>query len=130
LRKIACFTAAVLLVVVSSAALTYAINWDKSDVYSTPNGYAEAIVKGSWTHIGSPYGSVQHIAKSHPSDLSGTIRCIGWSKYGVVLYDTGDISFTGSYTYTPTASQIWDANTIVTVNGETAEATIGPPGST
>lgn len=130
MKRIAYLAAVVLFVVVSSLVLVNAVNWDISDVCSKPNGCAEAIVKGSWVRLGSPYTSVQHIAKSYPSSLSGTVRCIGWNKYGVVLYDTGEISFTGSYTYTPTSSQIWAANTIVTVSGETAEANIGPPGST
>jgi hypothetical protein len=130
LKKITYLATAVLLVVVSSMALVNAVNLDISDVYSTPNGYAEAIAKGSWVRLGIPYYSVQHTAKSHPSGLSGTVRCIGSNKYGVVLYDTGDVPFTGTYTYNPGIyNQIWEAQTYVTVNGETAIADIGPPGS-
>jgi len=105
-------------------------NMDESDEFSVPNGYAEAIVRGSWVRLGIPYYSVQHIARSHPLNLSGTARFTGWGKSGNLLYDeTRD--FTGSYTYNPGLyNQIWCARTIVTVNGETAEAWIGPPGST
>jgi len=103
---------------------------DESDVTSVPNGYAEAMVRGSWVRLGYPYYSVQHVAKSHPSGLSGTAIFTGWNRSGGILYNV-TTGFTGSYTYNPGLyNQIWCARTLVTVNGETAEAWIGPPGST
>ncbi len=104
-------------------------NQDEDDQISLPNGYAEAIVRGSWTRLTNPYYTVQHIVKSHPSSLSGSARFIGWAKNNSVLYDVS-VTFTGIYTYNSGIyNQIWHARTTVVVNGETAEADIGPPGS-
>lgn len=61
-------------------------NQDEDDQISLPIGYAEAIVRGSWIRLTNPYYRVQHIAKSHPSSLSGSARFIAGLK--TTLYST------------------------------------------
>jgi hypothetical protein len=103
-------------------------NNDISDVYSEPNGYAEAVVMGSWTRFGHPYYSVLHYAYTHTGGW-GSARFIGWSKTGAVLYDI-TVQFSGSVSYNPGLyNTIWAAETICSISGETAIADIGPPGS-
>lgn len=62
-------------------------NLDKDDEKSTPNGYAEAIVTGSWSLFGHPYYQTHHQAKTNPSNLAGTAVFTGWNKTGGVVYN-------------------------------------------
>jgi hypothetical protein len=82
----------------------------------------------NWTVRNRPYYSVRHQAYTHPPSLLGAATFIGWSKSGAALYDV-TVSFTGSVTYnTGLYNTIWEAETICTASGETADASIGPPG--
>jgi len=59
---------------------------DENDVWSEPNGYAHAYVKGSWTRFGLPYYKVHHEADIFEC-LKGRYHFKGWDKNGNVLYD-------------------------------------------
>lgn len=122
-----------LIVAVGSLSLAHAgfclPKMDRDDQTSQPNGYAEAIVMGSWNSYINPYYSVQHTAMTHPSNLSGTVTVQGWSKNVTLIYSV-TLGFSGTVTYNPPYHNvIWAAETLVTVSGETADAWIGPPGS-
>ena len=117
------------LVGMSCLVATASPNLDKDDERSTPNGYAEAIVTGSWSLFGHPYYQTHHQAKTSPSNLTGTAIFTGWNKSGGVVYNV-TVNFVGSYSYdAPYYNVVWTAQTVCIVVGETAVASIGPHGS-
>lgn len=117
---------AMVSVVGTACAIIYPNN-DISDVYSEPNGYAEAVVMGSWTVFGRPYYAVHHIAYTHTGGW-GSATFIGWAKNGTRLYYV-TVQFSGSVAYHPAFyNVVWTAETICSAGGETAVADIGPPG--
>ncbi|MEM4733679.1 MAG: hypothetical protein QXD70_04035 [Candidatus Bathyarchaeia archaeon] len=59
---------------------------DEDDVWSEPNGYAHAYVRGSWYRFGYPYYAVHHEADIFET-LKGRAHFIGWDKNGNVLYN-------------------------------------------
>ena len=131
MKKACVALAFALMVAFSTLGLASAFNpphMDIDDQTSQPNGYAEAIVMGSWNTFGNPYYSVRHTGMTHPSNLWGTVTFKGWSKNGTQIYSL-TLSFSGTVTYDPPYHNvIWTAETIVVVSGETADAWIGPPG--
>jgi len=103
------------------------IHNDYSEVISDPHHHAKAIVWGSWTLLGKPYYAVHHEGWSY-NCAAGTGECIGWNKQGQTLYD---VYRTCNFTYDPAYYNVVQcAKTVVVAGGETAEACIGPPGST
>jgi hypothetical protein len=117
------------LVGMSCLAIAATPNLDKDDETSTPHGYAEAVVTGSWSLWGHPYYQTRHQAKTNPSSLNGTAVFTGWNKSGGVVYNV-TVNFVGSYSYdAPYYNVAWAAQTVCIAGGETAVAVIGPPGS-
>jgi hypothetical protein len=101
---------------------------------STPNGYAEAYLYGTYSRPLYPFYRVHHEATIHTVS-TGHAHFRGYSKTGQQLYNVGqDIS--GAETtvsYDPGKyNVIWDAWTETWApneSGEYAAAVIGPPGS-
>jgi hypothetical protein len=132
IKKNACIGLAFALIVVFGAMgfarAFYPPQMDLDDQVSQPNGYAEAVVMGSWNTWGNPYYSVRHTGMAHPSNLWGTVTFKGWNKTGTLIYSI-TLSFSGTVTYDPPYHNvIWTAETTTVVSGETADAWIGPPG--
>ena len=66
----------------------------KDDEKSTPHGYAEAVVAGSWSLWGHPYYyQTHHQAITNPSNLTGT-AVLQHGKSGGVVYNV-TINFVG-----------------------------------
>jgi len=112
---------------------------DENDIWSEPNGYAHAYVRGSFNRIWKPFYAVHHEADIFEC-LRGRYHFIGWNQNGTVLYDVWGVMQNGvmHVEYDPQVyNQIFTAETEVwapysyppSPNMEYAAAFIGPPGT-
>jgi len=123
----------------SWAALVRAYQ-DEDDVWSEPNGYAHAYVRGSYSRFWYPFYSVRHEADIFEC-LKGRYHFFGYNRTNYQLYDVwGTIQNGATHPeYDPGIyNKIWVADTETWApygsapnpNMEEAHASIGPPGST
>lgn len=112
---------------------------DEDDVWSEPNGYAHAYVRGSFNRIWYPFYTVHHEADIFEC-LKGRYHFIGWDRDGDVLYSVWGTMQNGvmHVEYDPSfVNEIWIAETEVWAPYgsppnpymEYAVASIGPPGT-
>jgi hypothetical protein len=128
------FICVILAVNTLGSAFAITIHTDKDD---ETNGYAEAIVQGSWTQM-TRYNAIQYTGIDHypnNQNLVSTEHVWGYGAYGVLIYNF-TIYWTGSsYTFNLPASYIsqgvvgaWIQVT-AGIPPATATAVIGPPGA-
>ena len=127
-----------MIAVLGLMAPVRAVYMDESDVWSTPNGYAHAYVRGSFMHLFLPYSSVHHEADIFEC-LKGRYHFWGEAQNGTVLYSVWGVMQNGvmHVSYDPpyhnvifvAYTDVW-APYSVPPNPymEFAEASIGPPG--
>lgn len=93
------------------------------------DGYAYALVRGSWRRIGYPYYSVYHKG-CVSSGKTGWTNFIGWGQYGVLYNNIYPLDGNCKDETPPFYNQVWAAGTYTFCHqGGYAVAFIGPPGA-